>query len=133
MTCYLLDTNTVSYFLKNQPNVVPRVIKEPVGSLRISAITEGELHYGLAHRPQATRLAQLVHAFLDRVEVLPWDSQVAAQYGSLRAACRQQGLALADLDMLIAAQALAANCILVTSDKAFQQIPQLRTEDWLSD
>ncbi|MDR3557551.1 MAG: hypothetical protein P4L55_22565 [Syntrophobacteraceae bacterium] len=53
--------------------------------LAISAITEGQLRYGVARLPQATRLHVLIEQFVLRVTVLPWDSDSAQQYGLLRA------------------------------------------------
>jgi len=130
MKHYLLDTNMVSHLLRGQARVVQRVEAVPMASLSISAITEGELLFGLARRPEATRLQQLVQAFLRRVEVLPWDSTVAAVYGNTRAALVAQGKVIAPLNLLIVAHALGSGAVLVSSDRAFQQIDGLALEDW---
>ena len=130
MKRFMLDTNTVSFLIKGHPVVARHVVAVPLSSLCISAITEGELRYGLAKRPDATRLHQLVREFLRRVNVLPWDTGVAARYGVVRAALAAQGKTLAPLDLLIAAHALAVEAILVTNDGAFGQIPGLLSEDW---
>lgn len=130
MKHYLLDTNLVSHLLRGQPAVLQRIEAVPMASLCISAITEGELLFGLAKRPEATRLQQLVQAFLLRVEVLPWDSAVAASYGEIRAALVAQGKVIAPLDLLIAAHALSIGAVLVSNDQAFRQIDGLLLEDW---
>ena len=130
MKRFMLDTNTVSFLIKGHPVVARHVVAVPLSSLCISAITEGELRYGLAKRPDATRLHQLVREFLRRVNVLPWDTVVAARYGVVRAALAAQGKTLAPLDLLIAAHALAAEAILVTNDGAFAQLPDVLCEDW---
>lgn len=130
MRHYLLDTNIVSHLLRGHASVLQRVEAVPMASLSISAITEGELLFGLARRPEATRLQQLVQAFLRRVEVLPWDSAVAAAYGNIRAALVAQGKVIAPLDLLIAAHALANGAVLVSNDQAFRQIDGLALEDW---
>ncbi len=130
MRHYLLDTNMVSHLLRGHARVLQRVEAVPMASLSISAITEGELLFGLARRPEATRLQQLVQAFLRRVEVLPWDSAVAAAYGNTRAALVAQGKVIAPLDLLIAAHALANGAVLVSNDQAFRQIAGLALEDW---
>jgi tRNA(fMet)-specific endonuclease VapC len=53
---YLLDTNAVSHLIKGHPAVAQRVVEVPMASRCISAITEGELLFGLAKRQDAKRL-----------------------------------------------------------------------------
>jgi tRNA(fMet)-specific endonuclease VapC len=77
MSQYMLDTNTVNQLLRGNPAIVSEVQSVPMTALCISAITEAELQYGLAKRPQAHKLKALVDEFLKRVDVLPWDSNVA--------------------------------------------------------
>ena len=43
-------------------------------------------------------------------------------YGRLRASCAERGVTLSALDMMIAAQAVAAGAVLVTRDKAFSHV-----------
>ena len=129
---YLLDTNTVSHLIKRHPQVTQRLLAVPMHSVCISAITAGELAFGLAKRPQALALKAAVDEFLRRVEVLPWDEAVAQTYGTLRAQLQSQGTPLAPLDMQIASHALQLKAILVSNDRAFAQAPDLMMEDWTS-
>ncbi len=96
----------------------------------ISAVTEAELRYGVAHLPDATRLETLVEDFLLTVTILPWDSEAAKQYGWLRATLEREGRAMGNLNTMIAAHALAAGAVLVTSDRAFRRIKNLKLADW---
>jgi len=126
----MLDTNTVSHLVKAHPTVIRRATALPMASLCISAITEGELQFGLAKRPDAARLSLSVREFMRRVDVLPWGSAAAERYGLLRAHLTSQDKGLAPLDLLIAAHALESNSVLVTNDSAFAQVPALTVEDW---
>ncbi len=130
MKRYMLDTNTVSHFLKQHPAVTRQVIAKPMTSLCISAISEGELLFGLAKRPEARNLHQIVNEFMRRMDVLPWDSTTAENYGNMRAELTRKGTPLGSLDMLIAAHAISVDAVLVTSDQAFQQVSDLAVEDW---
>jgi tRNA(fMet)-specific endonuclease VapC len=130
---YMLDTNTVSHFVKQHPNVVRHVVGVPMTSLCISAITAGELLYGLAKRPDAVRLRAVVTELIRLVDVLPWDFSAAERYGIVRAALERTGKPLASLDVLIAAHALAAGTVLVTNDRAFSNVAHLQIEDWTID
>ena len=130
MSQYMLDTNTVSHLVKQHPAVALRLVAAPIASVCISAITEGELLYGLAKRPDATRLHSAVRELLRCVDVLPWDSPVAERYGAVRAALERKGKSLAPLDLQIAAHALSVGAILVTNDQAFKHATGLQLEDW---
>jgi tRNA(fMet)-specific endonuclease VapC len=128
---FLLDTNTASYIIKgNIPAVRHRLAKVPTAEVALSTVTEGELRYGVARRPDATHLQTIVNEFLIRMTILPWDSEAAQQYGQLRATLERQGRPMENLDMMIGAQALAAGLVLVTNDQAFKRIKQLKIEDW---
>ena len=126
----MLDTNTVSQLLKANPAVARRVVAAPMASLCISVVTECELLFSLAKRPDAKRLHAAVRQFLLRVDVLPFDSATAEQYGAIRASMEKVGKSLSPLDLMIAAHALDAGAILVTSDRAFKQVPKLKIENW---
>ena len=119
---YLLDTNTASYVIKgNFPRVRERLLRVPMAEVGISVVTEAELRFGVARKPEAERLQIAVDEFLLRVEILPWDSAAAKHYALLRAALERAGKPMGNLDMMIAAQALAAEAVLVTHDRVFQQ------------
>ena len=131
MTRYMLDTNTVSYLIKGHPAISRRVVSVPMASLCVSSITQGELLFGLAKRPEAKRLHMAVREFLLRVDVLPWDSAIAECYGAVRAELERQGKLLRPLDLLIATHALGTDAILVTNDQEFCQVVGLHVEDWV--
>lgn len=130
MTRYMLDTNTVSHLLKRHPAVTRRVVAVPITSVCISAITQGELLFGLARRPDATALHDAVREFLRRVDVLPWDAATSEVYGPARAVAQREGRVLAPMDHLIGSHALSVDAVLVTNDRAFAQLSGLAVEDW---
>ena len=136
MVTYLLDTNTVSYIIKGR-SPAARARLEALDNKHqvcISVITEAELRYGIAKRPAAHKLRAAVEAFLLKLRILPWASDEAAAYGTLRAQLEAAGTTLSEMDMLIAAQAIAQSAVMVTSDKAFLQVPALsQTVNWASD
>lgn len=128
---YMLDTNTASYVIKgNIPRVRQRLIKIPMAQLSISAVTEAELRFGVVREPEATRLATAVDEFLLRVNSLPWGSGAARRYAEVRTALERRGTPMGNLDMMIAAHALAAEATLVTSDRVFRRVKHLEIENW---
>ena len=50
---YLLDTNTVSDYLKGNPGVLKNLKRHHRNLVAISSITKYELFYGLLKNPQA--------------------------------------------------------------------------------
>ncbi|QWD81726.1 type II toxin-antitoxin system VapC family toxin [Polynucleobacter sp. MWH-S4W17] len=127
---YMLDTNTVSSLIKKNPVVSRKIASVPMERLCLSVISEGEILYGLAKKPNARNLHLVVQEFLKRVDVLVWDTDVAEHYGVLRAQLEGSGNVLGSLDMQIAAHASQLGAILVTNDQAFKRIKQLKVEDW---
>jgi tRNA(fMet)-specific endonuclease VapC len=128
---YLLDRNMASYVIKgNVPDVRDRLMRTPMAEVGISVITEAELRFGIANRPEAARLGVVVEEFLLRVEILPWDSEAAKSYARIRAEIERAGETMGNLDMMIAAQALAVGVRLVTRDHIFHRVKQLKLEDW---
>ena len=130
---FMLDTNIASFIVRGANEALKtRLHAQPIADTCISAITEGELLFGLAKRPEASALKTAVHELLYLVEVMPWDSRAAAAYGGLRATLERQGTPLGNLDTLIAAHAIATGSILVTNDKALVRTQGLQAEDWSS-
>jgi tRNA(fMet)-specific endonuclease VapC len=130
-TRYLLDTNTVSYVLKgNFPSVRERLQEVPISAVSISVITEAELLFGVAKLPHARKLAILVEEFLRRIEILPWDSSAARHYARLRAGLEESDQTMGNLDLMIAAQGVALEATVVTNDRVFRRVKDLRLEDW---
>jgi tRNA(fMet)-specific endonuclease VapC len=130
---YLLDTNVVSHIMQGRDaGLLARLTQVPVGQAAISSITLAELEYGLHRKGQPPRLRNALTQVLLRMDVLPWDEQVATCYGELCSTLEARGISLSDFDMMIAAHAIAADITLVSRDKAFAQVPaeRLSLEIW---
>jgi tRNA(fMet)-specific endonuclease VapC len=136
MRTYLLDTNTISNIVRRKSPAARAALLSlpPTGIACISAITEAEILYGLAKTPQAHALRAAMQAVLAKIHILPWGRPEAEAYGTLRAGMEAAGRSLENLDMLIAAHALAIGATLVTSDKAFRHVSDLHNiVDWATD
>ncbi len=130
---YMLDTNVVSHIMQGrEAGLLARLTQMTVGQAVISSITLAELEYGLHRKGQPERLKNALAQVLLRMDVLPWDEQVATCYRELCATLEAQGINLSDFDMMIAAHAAAANITLVSRDKVFAQVPRerLKLEIW---
>lgn len=127
---YLLDTNIASYVIKgNVPRVRSRLATLPMVEVGVSVISEAELRFGVL-RNLSEDLRVAVEEFLIRVEILPWDSHAAQHYAALRNMMEESGTPMGNLDMMIAAHAMAVGATLVTHDRVFQRVKRLEIEDW---
>lgn len=69
--------------------------------------------------------------FLTPYVIVDFDQVAAIAYGKIRADLERRGLPIGPLDLLIAAQALSRNLILVTNNtREFSRVAQLQIEDW---
>ncbi|SNR93680.1 MULTISPECIES: type II toxin-antitoxin system VapC family toxin [unclassified Azospirillum] len=130
MTGFMLDTNIVGHMVRGHPVVMRHVTARPMSQLFLSVITEAELLYGLAKRPEAVKLHRLVSELLLRLEVLPWDREAAVTYGQMRAGLEARGFTLGLADQMIAAHALSRQMILISNDQAFGRMEKLSLQDW---
>ena len=128
---FLLDTNIANYIIRgaNVP-LRKRLGRTPIAELGISSVTQAELLYGTARRPDAKGLQVAVHEFIARLDVRPWDAAAAEVYGGLRARLEEAGTPLGGMDLMIAAHALALKASLVTNDRAFARVSGLTVLDW---
>jgi tRNA(fMet)-specific endonuclease VapC len=94
-TLYLLDTNTVAYMVSGRSQAARIAMSEQIGHsvIAISAITEAEVLYGLAKKPEATRLRAAVEALFATVRILPWDSGAARPMERYGPECRRRARA----------------------------------------
>lgn len=133
--CYLLDTNVISHIMQGRDAaLLARLTTLPVGQAVLSSVTLAELEYGLHRKEQPVGLKNALAQVLLRMDVLPWDEDVATGYGEFCATLEAQGINLSDFDMMIAAHAVAVDATLVSRDKAFVQVvgvnPRLKLEIW---
>ena len=119
----MLDTNVVLVLLERRSPQLDQWFAEE--RCRISAIVAAEIRFGLARQTLSGHRAALVADLLDVLPIEPFDTQVSVTYGRLRAELQRLGISLAEIDLLIAAHALAIDRPLVSRDQAFANVPGL--------
>ncbi|MBE7422355.1 MAG: type II toxin-antitoxin system VapC family toxin [Zoogloeaceae bacterium] len=129
---WLLDTCTVSDFVKGQAGVLARLKTTPPQSISISAVTRMEIEYGLQLHPARTeKLAPVIDAFLASITVLPFENADAKAAGTIRAVLQKRGRPIGAYDIMIAGTALTRGLTVVTSNVGeFDRIEGLRVENW---
>lgn len=129
---YLLDANIVSDLVRHpQGKVAQRIRRVGEAQVCTSIIVAAELRYGAAKR-DSQRISARVEAVLRTLEVLPFETPADVIYGSLRARLERTGRLIGANDLLIAAQALALGCVIVTdNEKEFARVGDLPRENWV--
>jgi tRNA(fMet)-specific endonuclease VapC len=129
---YLLDTCTVSDFVKGQPNVLARVKATPPNLIVVSALTRMEVDYGLAlNTERAKKLAPILDAFFSTIATLPFDEADAQAAAAIRATLKTRGQPIGAYDVLIAGTGVARGFVVVTSNIGeFKRVSGLQIEDW---
>lgn len=130
---YLLDTNTVSYFIRRSSSPLEKrmTLALKQDSAAISTLTRAELRYGQALMDAQDKRHNMIDLLLQQLHHLPWTLEAADQYGQIKSQLKRTGEPIGEIDTQIAAHALAENLILVTHNtQHFERVPGLRVEDW---
>ena len=122
---YLLDTNQVVYYLRQEQRVVDDLQSRKQEGLAVSIIFVAELYEGVFRASDPQEAERLLQDFLSEVTILNVDEGVARIFGQERARLRLAGTPLSDLDLLIAATALHHGLTLLTADLAFERVQNL--------
>lgn len=134
MNPVLLDTDTLSLFLRGDKEVVSHVqaYLQHFDTLNISIITKYEVLSGLYHKDAQKQLSKF-QRLLTLLNVMPLDDLAIEISAKKYAQTRQLGTPVDDIDLLIAGIALANNLTIVTHNtKHFQKISGLSIVDWKS-
>jgi len=112
-------------------NLTQRFRALPRGETAVSAISYGELLFGVEPLPAFHVARSRVDNFVRTTTVLDWPGQAAVFYAEIRHRTRKQPLN--DRDMFIAAHAIAIGATLVTNNtRHFERMGGgLRFENWL--
>jgi len=129
---YMFDTDMCIYLIKNLPESVLTKVKENhAKGISISAITLAELEFGISNSGNPEKNRNALTQMLSIIDVLPFDSAAANEYGTVRAKLQKKGEPIGNLDMLIGSHALSRNLTIVTNNvREFSRIEELKIENW---
>ncbi len=130
---YLLDTCTIIAALKGEPrSLLNRLASLAPNRLHLSSIVLAELLYGAEKSQRTAPVRSALDVVTRGFTALPFLDTDATTYGRIRAALERKGANIGPLDLLIAAQAVARDLVLVTDNlREFRRVPGLRCENWM--
>ena len=129
---YLLDSCTISDFMKGEPNTVQKLKSLSPSIIYTSTITQMEITYGLLKKfDHSHQYFTLFGDLMAAITILSFDEEAAISSARIRKNLEKIGKPIGAYDILIAGIAKAENLILVTSnEKEFSRIEQLNLENW---
>ena len=132
MAAYLLDTNHLGQAITKTSNVRRRLGAVRKAGQRLGtcvpALCEIEVGIRQVRYPDEYRLN--LKRLLCHVKVWPLDLETAQRYGEIYHRLRQSGRTLSQVDMMLASLARQMRLTLLTTDRDFEALPEIRTENW---
>lgn len=147
---YLLDTNHCSYILQGNPDVCNRFQELGENLVAICPIVQAELIFMAQNSQRQLENIENVRNFIQDIEIYPITSITAEIYGEFKAELirhfgarekiKRRRTKLSDIgiqesDLWIASIAIQHNLTLVSADRDFQRIQEVRSlsiESWYS-
>ena len=128
---YILDTDILSYFLKQHPVVVKRIQAAEPDDVAITAINYAEILFGAYRSGKMAQKVSQIQAFLDSFMIIGFDVRAGKEFAKIKTALQEKGHPLADMDVMIASICQANRCTLVTNNtKHFEKIDGIILENW---
>jgi tRNA(fMet)-specific endonuclease VapC len=124
---FLLDSTWLVEYLRGNARYVQAIQERRTAGLAMSVVTLAELFSGVARSTDREKAEREVRRILSEVQVLGLDEAVARAWGEEDARLTLAGQKIGDLDLFIAATALAHKLTLCSQNrKHFERVPGLR-------
>jgi tRNA(fMet)-specific endonuclease VapC len=132
MTQYLFDTNHVGMFFRRDNHLAAKVAAHRDDHFGVSLPTVAELWFMVYNSQRRQENINTLERLLSAYTQWPFDAQAARVFGQTKTLLRRMGKTVADVDLQIVSIALVNDLTILTADKAFANVPNLRTENWLT-
>ena len=128
---YALDTNTVTFFLKENEGVKSNadIALGNGHKLVLPRIVDYEVQRGLLARRMDKKLREYL-AFRQTIPIGVISEKVWQKAAHVYAALIQRGKPIGDGDTIVAAFCLVNDCVLVTNDTDFAHVDGLQRVNW---
>jgi tRNA(fMet)-specific endonuclease VapC len=133
MIRYLLDTNAVSDLMNHRHGVDARAkeARQRGEVLGTSEPVVAELYFGLENSATRDENLPLLRHALGGLKCWPLSRAASQEFGRLAALLKREGRMIGPMDILTAAIAMTLpNCVVVSKDRDFREIPGLTVENW---
>jgi tRNA(fMet)-specific endonuclease VapC len=124
----LLDTSAYIAFLKGHPEIKQAIQK--ADEINLNPMVLGELLAGFMKGRRAAQNREILQEFMGspRVRLMAIDEETSERYAAIFNYLREKGTPIPTNDLWIAATAMQFGLRVVTTDRHFQQVPQVMAE-----
>ena len=134
MPGFLLDINHLSEAIRSTSRIRPRLRERIRQGVKVGTCVPVlcELEAGIlrTRRPASTR--HMLDELLREFRIWPVDRDLARTFGELFVDLTARGRVLSHVDIVLAALARTMKLTLLTSDRDFEALPDIPTENWLT-
>lgn len=125
---YVLDTNQIINYFHNIPETVQKLTPLFKEGVAVSVITVAEYLRGAYQSKNPRKNVKDFQNFLTvaQIRILPIDLKIANQYAHYQARFEKKGQRMPNFDLLIASTAVIYELILISNDKVFTKIKDLK-------
>lgn len=124
----ILDTNALSGVADNKPDVVRTV--SAIRRLAVPVIAIGEYRHGIARSRHFDRYREWLDAFLNEAQILDVTNETSHHYATIHLELSRMGKPIPVNDLWIAALCRQHNLPLLSRDKHFDVVRNLKRVDW---
>ena len=123
----LLDTNAIIALFSGDKQVSARLAE---AEAFVPSTALGELYYGARKSSRSLQNVAKIEEFAAASQVIACDAVTAWIYGETKNRLHSQGRPIPENDLWIAAVAIQHGLTLVTRDNHFDDVDNLRHENW---
>jgi tRNA(fMet)-specific endonuclease VapC len=133
MAVYLLDNNHLGAAIRKVSVVRDRIFQAQAAGHRFGTCIPAicELEVGIQKTAVPADHYRRFARLREKVRLWPLDLDTAKIYGSLYHEMKRGGRVMSQVDLILAAMALQRSLILLTSDRDFEALPNVKTENWV--
>jgi tRNA(fMet)-specific endonuclease VapC len=134
MVKYLLDTDSLSYYLRGEGQIAFRLQSLTPADIGIPAPVLYESRHGmlrLSAGPRETASLSALNRAVETLDVVPFDAHAAEAAARVRTRLERTGAAIGPIDVQIAGIAISLSATLVTRNvPEFSRIEKLAIDNW---
>src|SRR5215510_321793 len=131
MPAYLLDTNHLGMAVDIATVVGQRVDEARLAGLRLGTCLPVlcEIEAGMRQVRRKAQYRRDLDRLLQQLRIWPIDRRTAQIYGDVFVELRKKGKVVSQVDIMVAALARQMKLTILTTDRDFEALPDIRTAD----